>query len=95
MYNMQSKTHSSLHTDLRSLSLRNMQFEVWLARVSLFTHIADGIWRYCEVNEIIRKLYEECESDSSDASSDWHSCEGESDCCSTASGFESASGGLA
>ena len=43
---------------------------------------------------MIRKLYEECESDSSDASSDWHSCEGESDCCcSTASEFESASEG--
>ena len=41
---------------------------------------------------MIQKLYEVCDVDHCDASSDWRSCEGESDCCSTTSGFESASG---
>ena len=51
-----------------------------------------GLVRYCAAIDILRNVYGESETYDSDSSSDWHSCEGESDCCSTASGFESASG---
>ena len=62
-------------------------------QVCLFSHVFAGAVRYCEAKEMIRKLCEESDFDNADGLSDWNSCLGESDSCSTTSGFESASEG--
>ena len=60
-------------------------------QLCLFSHTFAGVLRFCEATEMIRKLLEEFAKD--DSIDDFHSCSGESDCCSTASGFDSASEG--